>query len=86
MHNVTYKSHRKQKPKFSVTCLSAFFVKSIPVLPEHEKSCVDVSLPGGSEMHYVSRRSHRMQKHKVSVACLGTLFVKSVPVPPEHEN
>jgi hypothetical protein len=77
---------RKQKPKFSVTCLSAFFVKSVPVPPEHEKHYIDVSLPGGSEMHYVAGRSHRMQKHKVSVACLDVLFVESVPVPPEHEN
>jgi hypothetical protein len=86
MHNVTYRSHRKQKPKFSVTCLSAFFVKFIPVLPEHEKSCLDVSLPGGSEMHYVSRKSHRMQKHKFSTISSGALVVKSILVPPQHEK
>jgi hypothetical protein len=37
MHYVTHRSHRKQKDKFGVTSLSVLFVKSILVLPEHEK-------------------------------------------------
>jgi hypothetical protein len=33
------------KTQFGVTCLGAIIVASIPVSPEHEKYCVDVSCP-----------------------------------------
>jgi hypothetical protein len=37
MHYMTYKSHQTQKHKFTVECLGALFVKSVPVPPEHEQ-------------------------------------------------
>jgi hypothetical protein len=86
MHYVTSVFHWREKYKFSVTCPSALFVKSIPVLPKHEKQCVTVALPGWAGMLYVTRISHRMQKHNLGVTCPGTFFVESVLVPPEHEK
>jgi hypothetical protein len=75
-----------QKHKFSITSPNVLFVESVPVPPEHEKYCIDVSCPGRNGIHYVNRRSHRMQKHKVGVMCPGALFVESILVPPEHKK
>jgi hypothetical protein len=86
MHYVTYRSHRMQKHKFGVTCPGALFVESVPVPPEHEQLCVDVSRPGCTRMHYVTHRSHRMQKYKFGVTCPDMLFMKTAPGPPEHEK
>jgi hypothetical protein len=66
-----------QKQKFGVTCSSALFMETAPGLPEHEKYCVDVSLPGLSEMHYVTRSSHRMQKHMFGVTCPDAHFIET---------
>jgi hypothetical protein len=57
MHYVTHRFHLMQKQKFDITCPDALFVKSIPVPPDHEKECVDVSRAGCTGMHYVSHRS-----------------------------
>jgi hypothetical protein len=86
MHYMTHRSHRMQKHKFTVTCLNALFVKSIPVPPEHEQNCANVLQLGLTGMHYMSRGSHRMQKHKLSVTCASVIFVKSVPLPLEYEK
>jgi hypothetical protein len=42
MQYVTCRSHPTQKQSFGVTCPGALFVISVPVLPEHEKECVDI--------------------------------------------
>jgi hypothetical protein len=86
MHYVTHRSRRMRKHKFAITCPEALFVKSVPVLPELEKSCVNDSHLGCTEMHYVTRRSHRMRKQTFSITCPDALFVKFVLVPPEHEK
>jgi hypothetical protein len=39
------RSYRMQKHNFGVTSPGVIFVESIPVPPEHEKLCVDVSHP-----------------------------------------
>jgi hypothetical protein len=83
MHYVTRRSHRMQKHKFGVTCPDVLFIKSIPVPPEHQKYCVDVSHTG---MHYMTHRSLRIKIHMFSVTCPGGLFVESVLVRPEHER
>jgi hypothetical protein len=70
-----------QKQKFGVTCPNAIFVDSVPVPPEHEKSCLDISLLGCTGMHYVTHRSQRMQKDNFGIMCPEALFVKPVPVP-----
>jgi hypothetical protein len=64
-----------QKHNFGVTCLGVLFVESIPVPPENEKYCIDVSRPGHTRMHYVTRKSHWMEKHKFSVTCPSALFM-----------
>jgi hypothetical protein len=61
-------------------------MESVPVPPEHEKYCVDVSHLGRTGMHYVTRRSHRMQKNKFGITSPEALFVKSLPVSPELEK
>jgi hypothetical protein len=43
MHFVTRRYQRKQKHKFGIRCSDAFFVEPVPVSPEQEKWCVDVS-------------------------------------------
>jgi hypothetical protein len=86
MHYVRCRSHRMQKQKFNATCPNTSFVESVPVPPEHEKLCVDISHLGRTGVHYVTRRSHRMQKNKFGTTCLEMLFVKAVPVPPKHEK
>jgi hypothetical protein len=85
MHYVTHKSHRMKKHKFGVTCPVVLFVESVPVPPEQEKYCVDISQPGRTGMHYVTHKSHRMQKYNFGVTCPGVLFVESIPVPPEND-
>jgi hypothetical protein len=75
-----------QKYKFDGTCPDALIVEFVPVPPEHEKLCVDVSRPGRSGMHYVTHISHQMQKWKLGITCPDVLFVKSISVPPEHEK
>jgi hypothetical protein len=65
MHYVTRISHRMQKHKFGITYPEALFVKSVPVPPEHEKLCVDVSRPRCTAMHYMNHRSRKMQKTHV---------------------
>jgi hypothetical protein len=74
------------KHKFGVMCTIVLFVKSVPVPPDYENYCVDISCPKRTGMHYVTHRSHQMQKHKFSVTCSGALFLESVPVPPDYEN
>jgi hypothetical protein len=63
------------KHKFGVMCLGALFFESVPVPPKHEKSCVDVSHLGHTDMHYMTRRSHLVLKHKTRytelVCCIG---------------
>jgi hypothetical protein len=54
-----------------------FFVKSMPVPPQHEKYYVAVLGPGCTRMRYVTHRSQRMQKHKFGVTCPGTLFMET---------
>jgi hypothetical protein len=81
MHYVTRRSHGMQKHRFDVMCLDMFLVESIPVPPEYEKKCVDISHPRCTEIHYVTRRTHRMQKHTFGVTCPDMIFVESVPVP-----
>jgi hypothetical protein len=51
-----------QKHTFGVTGPISLFVESIPVPPEHEKQCINISHPGRTKMHYVTHRSHWMQK------------------------
>jgi hypothetical protein len=63
-----------------------FFVESIPVPPEHEKLCVDISCLGRTGVHYVTHRSHRMQKNKFSTMCPEVLFVCRHFVPQTHRN
>jgi hypothetical protein len=58
-------------------CPGALFVESVPVLPEHENKCVDVSCPGHTEMHYMIRRSHQMQKLNFVVTCPVAPFLVS---------
>jgi hypothetical protein len=72
---MTRRSHRMQKYKFDVTCPGTFFAISVP--PEHEKYCVNVSLPGCTGIHYVAYKSHRMQKHKSANRDPVRSFVKS---------
>jgi hypothetical protein len=60
MHYVTRKSHRMRKHKFTVLCLDALFVESVPVPPELEKWCIDVWCPGCTKMYYMTHRTHRM--------------------------
>jgi uncharacterized membrane protein YsdA (DUF1294 family) len=86
MHYVTCISHRVQKQKFNVTCDITIIVESVPVPPEHEKLCIDISRLGRTRMHYVTRISHRMQKQMFGVTCPDALFIKSVLVPPGHEK
>jgi hypothetical protein len=86
LHYVTCRSNRMQNHKFRITCPGVLFLQNVPVPPEHEKLCVDVSCPKCTGIHYVTRRSQRMQKHKFGITCPGTLFMESVPVPPEHEK
>jgi hypothetical protein len=76
---MTRRSHRMQKYKFDVTCPGTFFAISVP--PEHEKYCVNVSLPGCTAMHNVTRKPDQMQKHKFGLTCLIVFFVESGPVP-----
>jgi hypothetical protein len=77
-----------QKQKFYVTCPITIFVESVPVPPEHEKLCVDISCLGHTGVHYVTRRSHRMQKKQVqhnvsrSAFCVSTFHA---PDAPEHD-
>jgi hypothetical protein len=61
-------------------------VESQPILPEHEKQCIDILLPEWTGMHYVTRISHRMQKHKFGITCPDAHFVESLLVSPEHEK
>jgi hypothetical protein len=63
----------------------ALFLESVPITPEQEKYCVDVSYTRGTGMHNVTRISHRMKKQKFGVTCLDALFLEYVPVPPEQE-
>jgi hypothetical protein len=86
MHNVTRRSHQMQKHMFSVTCLDAPFIESIPVPHEHENQCDHVSRPGRTGMHYVTLTSDRMQKHKLGVTCPGAFFMETTPGPLELEN
>jgi hypothetical protein len=86
MQYVIHRSHRMQIHKLGLTCPSALFMETTLGPPEQEKWCIDISLPGRTEMHYMTCRSHRMQKHKFGIKCLDPLFVKSIPVPPEHEK
>jgi hypothetical protein len=74
MHYMTRRSHRMQKHKFGVMCPNAFFIKSVPVPPKHEKYCTTVSGPRSTRLHYVTHISHKMQKHKFNVTCAGKLF------------
>jgi hypothetical protein len=37
MHYVTHRTHRMQKQMFGVTCPSALYVESVPVLLENKK-------------------------------------------------
>jgi hypothetical protein len=83
MHYVTCRFHRMQKQKFNVTCPITNFVESVPVPPEHEKLCVNISRFGRTGMHYVTRGSLRMRKHKFGITCPEALFVEPVSVPPE---
>jgi hypothetical protein len=53
-----------KKQKFSVMCPVTFFDESVPVPPEPEKYCADVSLPGCIGMHYMTYRTHQMEKQK----------------------
>jgi hypothetical protein len=55
-------------------CPDALFVEFVPVPPEHEKYCIDVSYPRRTRMHYVTHRSHQMHKHKFGVRCCSVLF------------
>jgi hypothetical protein len=57
-------------------------VESIPVPPENDKECIDVS---HTEMHYVTYRSQQMQKHKFDLMCPDALFMETVLVPAKHE-
>jgi hypothetical protein len=59
MHYVTRISHQMQKHPDAINDM--IFLESIPVPPEHEKLCVDISHPRCIETHYVTRRSHGMQ-------------------------
>jgi hypothetical protein len=61
MHYVTRRSHRMQKHKFGIMCLDTLFLESIPVSPEQEKWCLNVSYPKHTAMHYVTDRSNLMQ-------------------------
>jgi uncharacterized membrane protein YsdA (DUF1294 family) len=83
---VTCRSHRMQKQKFNVTCPTTIFVESVPVSPEHEKLCVDISCLGRTGVHYVTRRFHRMQKNKFCTMCPEVLFVCRHFTPQTHRN
>jgi hypothetical protein len=61
-------------------------METVPVPPEHEKYCIDVSRARGTVMHYVTRRFHQMQKHKFVVTCPIPLFTETTPGSLEHEN
>jgi hypothetical protein len=63
-----------------------FFVKCIPVPPQHKKYCIDVLRSGCTGMHYVIHRSYRMQNHKFSVTCLGTHFDNPYQSHPSMKN
>jgi hypothetical protein len=86
VYYVTHRSHQMQKHKFGVMCPGTLFVESVPVPPENEKWCINISHPKCTEMHNVTVRLYRTQKHTIGVTCPGTLFVESVPVPTEHEK
>jgi hypothetical protein len=75
-----------EKHKFGVSCPDALCMETVPVPPEHEKYCIDVSRPGSTRTHYVTRRSNQMQKHKFGVMCHYALLMEIVPVSPEHEK
>jgi hypothetical protein len=86
MPYMTRRSHQMQKHKFGITYPGEFFVKSVPVPPEHKKYCVTVSHPEWTGMQYVTHRSCRMQKHNFGVMCPSTLFMETALSPPEHEK
>jgi hypothetical protein len=86
MHYVTRRSHWIQKHEFDITCPNALVVESVPVPPEHEKWCIDVSQPGRTGMHYLTHKSHRMQKHKIDITFPGMLFIKTALGPHKHEK
>jgi hypothetical protein len=74
MHYMAQKSHRMQKQKFGVMCLSTLFLEIAVGPSEHDKLCVDVSCLKPTRMHYVTQRSHLTQKHKFSVISPVTIF------------
>jgi hypothetical protein len=84
--DMTRRSHRTQKHKISVTCPSVLFVESVPVPPEHEKLCDDISCLEHTEMHYLAHRSHRMKIHKFDITYPNAFFIEFILVPPEHEK
>jgi hypothetical protein len=86
MHYMARISHRMQKHIFGIMCPIALFVESVPVSPEQDIWCIDISCPLLTRMHYVTCRSHRMQRYNFGITCPGVLFVESVQVEPEHEK
>jgi hypothetical protein len=46
MHYVARKCYQMQKHEFNVMCPDVLFVEPVPVPPNHENKCVDVSQPG----------------------------------------
>jgi hypothetical protein len=73
-----------QKHKFSVTCLDALFVESVPVAPEHENSALTFYGLDTPECT-TSPTDPAGYKKKFGLTCPVVLFVKSIPGPPEHE-
>jgi hypothetical protein len=77
MHYVTRRYKQMQKHKFGIMYLDTLFIESIPVSPEHEKYCDDVSRHECTRMHYLTCRSHRMEKHKFSITGPVALFMET---------
>jgi hypothetical protein len=73
-----------QKHKFCVMCPGTLFIGTAPVPPELEKSWVNISRPGCTEMHYVTHISYRMQKHKFVVTFPDALVMETALGPSEH--
>jgi hypothetical protein len=86
MNYMTRRSHEMRKHKFGGTYSGTLFVETAPVLPNHEKLCLEVSRPGFTGIYYVIRRSHQMPKHMFGVTCPDVLFMETAPDPPEHEK
>jgi hypothetical protein len=74
-------THRMQKHKFGIMCLSTLFIETILALPKLEKQCIDVSHPRCTRLYYVTDRYHWIQKYKFSIMCPSGRFVESILVP-----